>query len=108
MGNLNCKMNTRIVKIFERLAKSKNKYSHKLSHILVDSKREPNTNNAHSYPLTGVFKTLVAGKKNEKIKIIKPKKYNFLKVFILFFSANGQADRQQWGAAELPSGAAPC
>ena len=67
-------MNTRIVKIFERLAKSKNKNSH----ILLDSKIEPNTIKAHSYPLTGVLKTLVAGKKNEKMKIMKPKKYNFL------------------------------
>jgi hypothetical protein len=63
-------MNTIIVKIFERLAKSKNKYSH----ILLNSKREPNIINAHSYPLTGAVKILVAGKKNEKIKIIKPRK----------------------------------
>ncbi len=63
-------MNIRIVKIFARLAKSANKYSH----ILLDSKRTLNIINAHSYPLTGVVKILVAGKKNEKIKIIKPRK----------------------------------
>ena len=63
-------MNTRIVKIFERLRKSANKYSN----ILWDLKRELNISNAISYNVTGVVKIIVAGKKNEKINIIKPRK----------------------------------